>query len=83
VANMESLPEQPPEVTRKQYKTACDENEPIRRGGGLRSSLVDACCGRSVWQSSRYFCARIKACCVPTGYLVQRFYRGKMNGIYV
>jgi hypothetical protein len=80
---MEGLPEQHPEVMREQYKTACDEIEPIREEGEPCSSLVDACWGRSVWESSRYFSARIKAYCVPTGYFVQRFCRGKMNGIYV
>jgi hypothetical protein len=83
VADMESLPELQPDVMRKEYKTACDATEPIIEGGGPRSSLVDACCCRSVWKSSRYFCAGIKAYCFQTGYWVLRFCRGKMNGVYV
>jgi hypothetical protein len=77
-ADMEGLPELQPEVMRKEYKTACDAIEPIREGGGPCSSLVDVCCGRSVWKSSRYFCARIKACCFQTGYSVLKFCRGKI-----
>lgn len=83
MADTEGLPELQPEVMRKEYKTACDEMEPIREGGAPCSSLVDVCCGRSVWKSSRYFCARIKACCFQTGYFVVRFCRGKMNDVYV
>ena len=83
MADLEGLAELQPEVMRKEYKTACDEIEPIREGGAPCSSLVDACCGRSEWKSSRYICVRIEAYCFQTGYCVLRFCRGKMNGVYV
>lgn len=48
VADMQELQ---PEAMREQEKTACDEIEPIREGGGPCSCLVDGCCGRPVRES--------------------------------
>ena len=51
VADMEGLQELQPEAMREQEKTACDELQAIREGGGPCSCLVDGCCGRPVRES--------------------------------